>query len=114
MVAYYQGVLGLTVMNEIDSVAPPEGDHTGIPGALRSLVFTATLRVTTLSSWPTLSTQPAPTDTWTDTNSEPPTSVCFNVTGLEALHKELTSKGVKFVTDPIITGLDWQNYSDFG
>ena len=39
MVAFYRDTLGLTVMNEIDSVAPPEGDHTGIPGAHRTLVF---------------------------------------------------------------------------
>ena len=35
MVAFYRDSLGLSVMREVDSVAPPEGDHTGIPGAHR-------------------------------------------------------------------------------
>ena len=39
MVAFYRDTLGLSVMREVDSVAPPEGDHTGIPGARRTLVF---------------------------------------------------------------------------
>ena len=36
MVAFYRDTLGLSVMREVDSV---EGDHTGIPGARRTLVF---------------------------------------------------------------------------
>ena len=39
MVEFYRDALGLTVMRELNSVAPPEGDHTGIPGARRTLVF---------------------------------------------------------------------------
>ena len=39
MVEFYRDTLGLEVMREVDSVAPPEGDHTGIPGARRTLVF---------------------------------------------------------------------------
>ena len=39
MVRFYRDTLGLAVMREVDSVAPPEGDHTGIPGAHRTLVF---------------------------------------------------------------------------
>lgn len=39
MVAFYRDILTLTVLREVDSVAPPEGDHTGIPGAHRMLVF---------------------------------------------------------------------------
>lgn len=38
---FYTEVLGLRVLGEIDSVAPPEGNHTGIPGARRKLVFLA-------------------------------------------------------------------------
>ena len=37
MVRFYRDSLGLTVIREVDSVAPPEGDHTGIPGARRTL-----------------------------------------------------------------------------
>ena len=50
MVGFYRDALGLEVVREVDSVAPPEGDHTGIPGARRRLVFVrrrpATMRST--------------------------------------------------------------------
>ena len=39
MVTFYTDVLGLKKLREIDSVAPPTGDHTGVPGARRKLVF---------------------------------------------------------------------------
>ena len=39
MVSFYRDDLGLTVDREVDSKAPLEGDHTGIPGAHRTLVF---------------------------------------------------------------------------
>ena len=39
MVAFYRDLLGLTVLRDVDSKAPPEGDHTGIPGAHRTPVF---------------------------------------------------------------------------
>ena len=42
MVEFYRDALGLTVMREVDSVAPAEGNHTGIPGAHRTLVFVGT------------------------------------------------------------------------
>tara|TARA_B100000686_G_C16703719_1_gene924971 strand:- start:993 stop:1211 length:219 start_codon:yes stop_codon:yes gene_type:complete len=39
MVSFYRDDLGLTIDREIDSKAPTEGDHTGIPGAHRTLIF---------------------------------------------------------------------------
>ena len=36
---FYVKVLGLKVEHEVDAVAPPEGDHTGFPGARRTLRF---------------------------------------------------------------------------
>ena len=39
MVAFYRDALGLSVIREADSIAPPSGDHTGFPGARRKLVF---------------------------------------------------------------------------
>ena len=39
MVRFYTEVIGLEKLMELDSVAPPEGDHTGVPGARRKLVF---------------------------------------------------------------------------
>ena len=39
MVAFYRDDLGLRVEREVDSKAPPSGNHTGIPGSHRILVF---------------------------------------------------------------------------
>ncbi len=39
MIRFYRDTLGLTVLREVDSLAPPGGDHTGILGAPRFLVF---------------------------------------------------------------------------
>ena len=39
MVSFYRDDLGLEIEREIDSKAPESGDHTGIPGAHRTLIF---------------------------------------------------------------------------
>jgi len=39
MVSFYRDDLGLQIEREIDSRAPETGDHTGIPGAHRTLIF---------------------------------------------------------------------------
>ena len=39
VLGFYVGLLGLEVVREVDSIAPPTGDHTGIAGARRKLVF---------------------------------------------------------------------------
>ena len=35
MVSFYRDDLGLVVVREVESIAPPEGNHTGIPGVKR-------------------------------------------------------------------------------
>ena len=102
MVAFYKDVLGLTVMNEIDSVAPPEGDHTAIPGAHRTLVFVGKPEGDHSLELVHFIEPPSP-EGHLDKHQLGAAHVCFNVTELEALHDELTSKGVKFVTPPIMT-----------
>jgi len=39
MVEFYCGLLDLTVLNRVESNAPAEGNHTGIPNSRRTLVF---------------------------------------------------------------------------
>jgi len=36
---FYTKILGFRVLNELDSIAPAGGDHTGFPNARRKLVF---------------------------------------------------------------------------
>ena len=49
MIAFYTDVLGLEVLREVESIAPPGGDHTGIPNARRSLYSLGNL--VTSTSW---------------------------------------------------------------
>ena len=102
MVAFYRDTLGLTVMNEIDSVAPPEGDHTGIPGAHRTLVFVGKPEGDHALELVHFIDPPSPRG-HLDRHQLGAAHICFNVTDLEALHQELSSKGVRFVTEPIMT-----------
>ena len=102
MVAFYRDTLGLTVMNEIDSVAPPEGDHTGIPGAHRTLVFVGKPEGDHALELVHFLDPPSP-DGHLDRLQLGAAHICFDVTDLEALHQELSSKGVRFVTEPIMT-----------
>ena len=102
MVAFYRDTLGLTVMNEIDSVAPPEGDHTGIPGAHRTLVFVGKPEGAHALELVHFIDPPSPGG-HLDRHQLGAAHICFNVTDLEALHQELSSKGVRFVTEPIMT-----------
>ncbi len=102
MVAFYRDTLGLTVMNEIDSVAPPEGDHTGIPGAHRTLVCVGKPEGDHALELVHCIDTPSPGG-HLDRHQLGAAHICFNVTDLEALHQELSSKGVRFVTEPIMT-----------
>ncbi len=99
MVDFYCGVLGLQELNRIESVAPPEGDHTGIPGAKRTLIFVG------FEDGHRIELVKFHEPTSPPGHQEIPqlgtSHICFNVEDLEAIHSELSAKGVKFVTDPI-------------
>lgn len=100
MVEFYRDLLGLTVLREIDSVAPAAGDHTGIPGAHRALIFFGAPdggHQLELVQW---LTPPSPGG-HLERNQLGAAHVCFNVDNLAALHAELSGRGVRFVTLPI-------------
>ena len=100
MVRFYRDVLGLSVMREVDSVAPPTGDHTGIPGARRKLVFVGVPGDTHALELVHYVEPPSP-DGRLDRQQLGAAHVCLNVQDLDALHKRLTAKGVRFVTPPV-------------
>ena len=102
MVAFYRDTLGWSVMNEIESGAPPEGDHTGIAGARRTLVFVGKPEGDHALELVHFIDPPSPGG-HLDRHQLGAAHICFNVTDLEALHQELSSKGVRFVTEPIMT-----------
>jgi catechol 2,3-dioxygenase-like lactoylglutathione lyase family enzyme len=104
MVAFYRDVLGLEVQREIDSLAPPEGDHTGIPGAHRTLVFVGSQGSEHALELVHFIEPPSP-DGHLDRHQLGAAHVCFNVDDLADLHARLTARGVRFVTPPIFRNL---------
>ena len=100
MVEFYRDALGLTVMREVNSVAPPEGDHTGIPGARRTLVFVGKADSEHVLELVQFDHPPSPEGERPRNNHLGAAHVCFNVDDLEKLHRELTARGIEFVTPP--------------
>jgi len=101
MVDFYCGSLGLTELRRVESVAPPEGNHTGIAGSRRTLVFVGFEeghRIELVKYHEPVSPEGDHPMTATGTNH-----ICFNVADIEKIHADLTAQGIKFVTDPIIT-----------
>ncbi len=100
MVEFYRDALGLTVMREVNSVAPPEGDHTGIPGARRTLVFVGKAEGEHVLELVQFDDPPSPESERPRNNHLGAAHVCFNVDDLEKLHRDLTARGIEFVTPP--------------
>jgi catechol 2,3-dioxygenase-like lactoylglutathione lyase family enzyme len=100
MVKFYCDDLGLTELKCVESNAPPEGNHTGIPGSKRTLIivgFGEGHKIELVKYHEPGSAARDDDMTRIGTNH-----VCFNVENIEDTHAELTAKGVEFVTDPII------------
>lgn len=105
MVRFYTEDLGLKILLEIDSVAPPEGDHTGIAGARRKLVFVGFDDDHRVELVCYIDPPPAG-DGHVDSHRYGCMHICFNVADLCQTHKELSAKGVKFHTDPKFREVD--------
>ena len=101
MVEFYRDTLGLTVMREVESVAPPMGDQTGIPGARRTLVFLGKPECEHALELVHYIEPPSPKG-YLDRHQTGATHICFNVDDLERLYPRLSRKGVRFVTPPIL------------
>ena len=104
MVGFYCGDLGLTELNRVESNAPPEGNHTGIPGSRRTLVFVGFEdghRIELVKYHEPTSVDRDDQMTRIGTNH-----ICFNVADIEKVHADLSARGIEFVTDPIIRQTD--------
>ena len=99
MVAFYKDVLGLSIIREVESNAPPDGDHTGIPGAKRVLVFVGWEDAEHVLELVYFVDPPSP-DGHLERNQLGAAHICFNVDNLTDLHNNLSNKGVEFVTGP--------------
>ena len=100
MVSFYCDDLGLAELNRVESNAPPEGNHTGIPGSRRTLVFVgfeSGHRIELVKYH-----DPASEDRDDDMTRVGTNHICFNVEDIEKVHADLSARGIEFVTDPII------------
>jgi catechol 2,3-dioxygenase-like lactoylglutathione lyase family enzyme len=98
MARFYTEVIGLTRLREIDAVAPPDGDHTGFPGARRKLVFVGYEgghQIELVQYF-----NPVPQPGHLDRNHLGTAHICFNVSDLERVYRDFAGKGVKFQTAP--------------
>ena len=98
MVRFYTQQIGLKILLEIDSVAPPEGDHTGLPGAQRKLVFVGLDEDHRIELIHYL--EPASTDGHADRHQLGSMHVCFDVSDLRETCERLKTQGVRFLTEP--------------
>ncbi len=100
MVRFYCDDLGLSEFNRVESNAPPEGNHTGIAGSRRTLVFVGFkdgYRIELVKYHEPESVERDNNMTRVGTNH-----ICFNVENIEKTHHDLSAKGIEFVTNPII------------
>lgn len=100
MVSFYCGDLGLSELNRIESNAPPEGNHTGIAGSRRTLVFVGFEEGHRIELVKYHEPESAGRDN--DMTGHGANHICFNVADIERTHADLSRKGIRFVTDPII------------
>lgn len=100
MVSFYRDTLGLTVVRERESIAPESGDHTGIPGAHRMLVFVGKPEGSHVLELVHYIDPPSPEGHLTN-NQLGSAHVAFNVQDLDGLHRRLSAAGVPFVTPPL-------------
>lgn len=98
MVRFYTQVLGLQVLRRIDSLASPEGDHTGIPGAHRELVFVGFKEDHQIELVHFV--DPPARQGYLDKHQLGACHVCFDVEDLRQTYTKLQSRGVRFVTEP--------------
>jgi len=100
MVSFYCNDLGLTELHRVESNAPPEGNHTGIHGSRRTLVFVGFAdghRIELVKYH-----EPVSADKTQEMTQLGTAHICFNVEDIEKTHADLSARGIRFTTAPII------------
>ena len=98
MIEFYTQQLGLEVLLSLDSNAPPEGDHTGIPNARRKLVFLGLPNDHRLEL--VYYIDPPAEPGYLDKHQLGAIHLCFDVADLRDTYDKLSAQGVRFVTEP--------------
>jgi len=104
MVAFYTQEIGLKLQHEVDSTAPPEGDHTGVPGARRKLIFVGFKNDHQIELVHYI--DPPAEEGYLDKHQLGSMHVCFRVDNLQAVYDRLKEKGVRFATEPKFRDID--------
>lgn len=98
---FYVDLMGMTIVGEIDSVAPPTGNHTGIPNSRRKLVFlgygpSEEQHLVELVCY----LDPPASDGHLGKHQFGASHLCFLVDDLGAEYARLVEAGVPFETSP--------------
>ena len=104
MLRFYTEELGLEVFHDLQSTAPAEGDHTGIPGARRRLVFVGFPDDHQIELVQYL--DPPASEGHLDRHQLGSSHICFRVDDLEETCATLQKRGVAFLTDPYFREID--------
>lgn len=104
MVEFYTEQIGLKFLHELESVAPPEGNHTGIPGARRKLVFLGFQGDHQIELVHYID-PPSPPGGH-ESHQLNATHICFVVDDLAAEYERLKRAGVTFLTEPKFSVVD--------
>ena len=99
MRTFYCEAFGLEVLGEIKSIAPPEGNHTGIPLANRRLVFLG-FPGEKHSIELVYYVDPPASEGHLGKHQFGATHLCFTVDDLQAEYNRLQNCGVRFETPP--------------
>jgi len=81
-------------------LAPPTGDHTNIPGVRRKLIFLGNAKGEELLELVHYIDPPSPSGQSLNPNQVNSIHLCFNVVNLQNNYRELSDKGVRFLTPP--------------
>jgi len=104
MIKFYTEDIGLKIQREVDSVAPLEGDHTDVPGARRKLVFVGFNNDHQIELVHYI--DPPASEGHLDQHQLGSMHVCFKVEDVLQTHRQLSEKGVRFVTEPKFREID--------
>lgn len=97
---FYRDILELQVLHEREVLAPPTGDHTGIPGVRRKLIFLGNAKGEELLELVHYIEPPSPMGQPLYPNQVNSIHLCFNIVNLQNHYRELSNKGVRFLTPP--------------
>lgn len=99
---FYSTVLGLQIVGQIESHAPPTGNHTGIANSKRRLIFLGhpgDKHLLELVHY----VDPVATEGHLGKHQLGATHLCFTVDDLQSEYDRLTKLGVEFETEPKFT-----------